>query len=246
MKNVNPKMAAIGAALVLLGFVIGIAQPFIDINGGGDLKTAVVNGTATVKAEPDEFVFYPYYTSTSKTKATATADVTKLGDKAVAEIKKLGVAENKIKVDITTSEDYKCFTAECSEPTGYIGTYTITINSTEKSQADKLQAYLLKSGAEGSVTPSATFSEAKLQEIKAGARSKAVENAKAQAGQIADELDSKLGKVQSIEEVSGFDMPVFMSREAVAMDSTAGSASSQVYAGEQEITFTVKATFEIK
>src|SRR6266404_5558206 len=64
-------------------------------------RTVSVTGTATVKAEPDEYVFSPSYTFTNVDKQTALGEITAKSNDMIAKLKALGVADSQIKNNST-------------------------------------------------------------------------------------------------------------------------------------------------
>ena len=251
MKFITSNALVLIIAAAIAGLLLGVFQPFVDVYTDKPPRTVVVEGSATTEATPDEFEFYPYYEAKNTNRATARTNVTKTGESALADIKALGVSEDQIRVEISVYEDYSLCVEDCQEPTGFVGSYAMTISTKDKAIADKVQTYLLDSEALGSVTPSATLSEDKMNELKAEARAKAVENARTQANQLAAELNAKTGDVVSVEEVNGFDsvMPFAAEQPATleARDSGVSSTEvSSVLPGQQEVRLTVKVTFEIQ
>ncbi|HUC20013.1 MAG TPA: SIMPL domain-containing protein, partial [Candidatus Polarisedimenticolaceae bacterium] len=72
-----------------------------------EARSITVEGTATIKAEPDSFVFYPQFeiknTDSAKVKETLTAK----SNEVVSKLKALGVKDNQIKLDASQYENYQ-------------------------------------------------------------------------------------------------------------------------------------------
>lgn len=234
-KTVLPLIAAF-----MLGLGIGWWQPW----QSGETRLVTVTGDATISATPDEYIFYPSFTATAKTANEATAAAKKTGDAVVKKIQELGVTQDKIKTDISSSPSYDFNGRQEDEYQSYF-MITATINDFELAQ--KVQDYLLTTDNTGSSSPQSGFSEAKATELKAEARKQAVENAKTQGQQIAAELDSTINEVQSVEEVTGFDSVIPMyNRAAISGSSEDSQTSSELLVGEQDLTFSVKVIFSLK
>lgn len=234
-KRVIPIIAAL-----LVGFGIGVWQPW-----GSDERTIQVTGDATVQAEPDEYVFYPSYTAEAATSSEAITEVTTTGNAVVEKIKSFGVPDNKIRTDISSNQYF--YRPDGTESDEYQAYFSITITVGEKVVAQSIQDYLLTTENRGSSTPQSDFTEAKRKELKNQARKLAVENAKQQGQQIADELGDKLGEVKSIEEVSGFDVfPIYGGKGGDIAVTDSSAISSPILTGEQELIFSVRVIFEIR
>src|SRR5476651_710433 len=106
----KPKSGKLWMILTLL-LVIGLGvrvfmwKPW-QANVKASDRTVSVNGSATVTAVPYEFVFSPTYDFTSADKATAITNLTAKSTDIVAQLKKLGVANDKIKTDANNYSGY--------------------------------------------------------------------------------------------------------------------------------------------
>ncbi|HEY4494613.1 MAG TPA: SIMPL domain-containing protein [Candidatus Paceibacterota bacterium] len=93
-----------------------------------------------------------------------------------------------------------------------------------------------------------TFSIDDIESVKAEAREKAIENAKAKAKTLAKDLNVKLVRITSFYEAS--DDPNYFYREGMSGDMMVKNVSlpsaPQVPAGEQKITSSVSITYEIR
>jgi len=229
-----------------LGLGLGLWAPW---QNSGPVKTIDATGTATLKAEPDEFIFYPSYTATGKDAKAATTAVRKIGDKVVEKLKQLGVDESSIKTDFNSYRYY--YRPDGTETNDYQANYSLTITLSSKELSQKTQDYLLTTQNQGSSTPQSQFSTAKQTELKSEARIQAVNNAKTQATELAGELDMKLGKAIDVKEVSGFDIyPIMYGGRGGPLEFSIDSADSQtpssrLLPGLQDLTFSVKVVFEV-
>jgi uncharacterized protein YggE len=203
-----------------------------------------VTGEAVLKAEPDEYTFSPSFTATNADKAIALAEATKKGNAVVAELKELGVPESKIKTHLDGYEN-KRLTGGDTDDITY--NFLVTINVESRDLSQKIQDYLVSAGAQGSVTPYATFSETKRNELEAKARDEATKDARTKAEQSAENLGFRLGRVKSVEDGSGFGDIFPVEGRAVAPDS--GSSSSggiSLQPGENELRYSVTVTYFVR
>lgn len=209
-------------------------------------RTVTVTGDTTIKAEPDEFVFYPSYSFTNADKQAAITAMTKKSDEIVAKLKELGVASSKIKTD---SSNYgEIYLPEPSNGNTYTLRLTVTVGAKELAQ--KVQDYLLTTSPSGSVTPQASFSTAKRKQLESQARDKAEEDARARAEQSAKNLGFKLSNVKSVEDGNmgyGFCGPSGLCAGPTRAEDTSTSSPPKMslQPGENELPYSVKVTFYI-
>ncbi len=229
--------------LVLLAVIVGMLlvwKPWQTSNAGE--RTVKVTGEATIKAEPDEFVFYPSYEFKNADKAAALKDIGVKGDEIIAKLKSLGVEDSKIKTN-SSGYDYPIYFREENSDPVYTLSLTVTVASRELAQ--KVQDYLLTTSPLGQVSPQSTFSEAKHKQLDSDARDKATKEARAKAEQSAKNLGFKVGSVKSVEDGGGFDEVYPLAVGADMAKETAGSRLA-VQPGENELHYTVTVTYFVK
>jgi uncharacterized protein YggE len=229
--------------LLLIGLVATIAlwKPW-QANVKAGERTVSVTGSATIKAEPDEFVFYPTYEFTNPDKQAGLSAVTKKSDEIVTKLKSLGVPSSKIKVD---SNSYGTFYPAANGDTTYNLSLTVTTNSKDLTQ--KVQDYLLTTSPSGSITPSASFSTAKQKTLESQARDKAEQDARTLADQSAKNLGFKVNKVKSVED-NGFDNFGGCSGglcRGANLSTDAAATTLTVQPGENDLSYSVKVTYYI-
>jgi len=212
-------------------------------------RTVSVTGQATLKAEPDEYVFYPRFTFKNANKDAALADMTKKSNEIVASLKKLGVSDKDIKsnADGNDSDVYYQPLDAGTDKSTYSLQLTVTV--ADKALVKKVQDYLVTVAPTGGVSPQVDFSDAKRKELESKARDDATKDARAKADQSAKNLGFKVGKVKTISDGSGFnDIPYSIDRgAAMAIDSIEPSvASLDVQPGENELNYSVTVVYEIK
>ncbi len=243
--NLNADLRTV--VIILLIIIAGMLFAWRPWNSqtAGD-RTIDVTGEAKLKAEPDEFAFYPSYQFKNDTKDAALAEATVKSNDIVAKLKGLGVADNKIKVDTSGFNIDYPVSREIKETPTY--NLQITISVSSKDQAQKVQDYLTSTAPTGQVSPQGTFSDTKRKELEDKARDKATKNAREKAEKSAENLGFKIGKVKTVSDGVGFNNPMPMGREVMATDMRAGSTSSSlpVQPGENELSYTVSVTYYLK
>lgn len=150
--------------LAVLGLLLW-SQPWKGAsNSGNATRKITVSGEATLKAEPDEYLFSPYFEAKGTDQTALKKQLNDKANAAVAKLKELGVEDTKIKVD-SSSYDYWYF-----EP-GQEGNLTVSLQVTvnDKTKAQEIQDYVTTLDLKGQLTPQATFSKDKQKEVESQA-----------------------------------------------------------------------------
>ncbi len=232
--------------LALLIIIVGMLAAWRPWQEEGTRKISV-SGQATIKAVPDQFVFYPSFSRTSSNSEAAKNELNAFGSKLLNEVKALGVPEEKIRLDSSSYDDFRYYPVDKPGTDEQIITLQVTITVDNKDLAQKVQDYLAGTDAKGQLTPQASFSTEKQKQLEGEARQKAIEDAKAKADQTAANLGTKLGKAIEVSDGSGFGgcyngiCPMM----GAAEDSSTRS-SLPVTPGENEFNFTVQVTFALR
>ena len=239
-------------SLVLLAVVIGMLalwRPWQ--NGTSETRKITVSGEATVKATPDQYLFYPSFSRTTADVEAAKNELNAFGSKLLEDLKALGVPEEKIKLDSSSYDDYRLMVApDKPEGSGQTVSLQATITVDNKEMAQKVQDYLAGTDAKGQLTPQAGFSTEKQKQLESEARQRAIDDAKAKAQQTAANLDTKLGKVIEIKDGAGFGGCYGGVCPLIGMAEDAGSSRSStsipITPGENELSFSVEAVFALR
>lgn len=206
-------------------------------------RKITVTGTGKVTATPDSYQFNPSYQKSSTEELNST--VTAVTDK----LEELGVEEKQIQVQSSAYKNSDGGAEVLIAPAPQRDqTYAyLTIKVANKELAQKVQDYIATTEASGQLTAYPSFSDEKQKQLKEEARDKAIADAKSRGDKTAQQIDAKLGKVIEVKDQEnqfGFPMPMTAVAEDSARSST--SAATSIYAGEQDITFTVEVIFQIK
>lgn len=229
--------------LLIIFVMLAMWRPWAGSTTAAD-RTIEVSGEAKVKAEPDEYVFYPSYRFDNPDKNAALAEASKKSEEIVAKLKTLGVEDKNIKTS-TNNQDFYYYHVPEQDNSAYVSQLTITVASRDIAQ--KIQDYLVTTTPIGAVSPQATFSDAKRKEVENQARDEATKEARAKADQSAKNLGFRIGKVKSVNDGAGFGgvMPM-EGRAGIALDSTSPSSKLSVQPGENELHYSVTVVYFLK
>lgn len=229
--------------LLVIAAMLALWKPWEDTPGAAD-RTVQVTGQAKVSAEPDEFVFYPTYSFVNTDKAAALAELNKKSDAIVAELKKLGVPDSKIKTNSDGYERGLYLPDKTDTGTTYNLSLIVTLN--KKDLAQKVQDYIVTTNPTGPVSPQVTFSENKQKQLESDAREEATKDARKKAEQSAKNLGYSIGKVKTVNDGTGFG-PVqpLMSRN-MELDATISDSKLSLQPGENDLNYSVTVTYFIK
>jgi hypothetical protein len=236
--QIDFRLVSIVLLLIIIGMFL-VWRPWTGLEG----RTISVQGEATIKAAPDEFVFYPAYEVTAKDSATAISEVSKIGNEVVTKLKNLGVKESDIKTDVTNAKEYEpAFGTETDEVTAQ---YSITITVADSDLAKKILTYIATTGPIYSVTPQSNFSRELRKKLETQARGKALADAKTKASQTAKELEVRIGRVISVSEPSWGGPVIFDGRGGAEGDTSISTPAPVFLTGEQELSYAVSVVFRL-
>ncbi|MEO7617497.1 MAG: SIMPL domain-containing protein [Candidatus Saccharibacteria bacterium] len=236
--SINLKWLTIVLVVIIIG-MLGVWQPWNGVNRTD--QTVSETGTATIKAEPDEFVFNPTYEIKNADKTAALAAVTAKSNDISDGLKKLGVASRDIKNNSSSYGNY--YPNKTGEDMTYQVNLTVTVPNAALAQ--KVQDYLISTAPSGQITPQGVFSEAKKKSLEDKARTDASKEARTKAVKSAAILGFHLGRVKSVVDGAGFGGPM----PYMATDMKAGiaeSSSMMLQPGENEINYTVTVVYFIR
>lgn len=234
-------------ALILAGVIVAMLLIWKPWSGAAysDDRIVTVQGEATIKAEPDEFVFNPSYEFKNADKEKALSELTKKSDEVINKLKAMGIDESRIKTN-ASGNNYNFYFDQQNNTNNYNLTITITVNNLERAQ--EIQDYLVTTSPTGSVSPHVKFSEQKRKQLESQARDEATKDARAKADQSAQNLGFKIGKVKSVEDGNGFGgiIPLYSGARDLAITEDAKQQSLSVQPGENDLNYTVKVVYFLK
>jgi uncharacterized protein YggE len=210
-------------------------------------RTVQVSGEATVKAEPDEFVFSPSYDFKNTNKQAALNELSKKSDEIVSQLKSLGASDNQINTNADGYERGIYFPSSESGQTTYSLMVNVTVDS--KDLAQKMQNYLVTTSPSGAVTPYSNFSKSKQKELEFQARDEAEKDARAKAEKSAKNIGFKLGAVKSVSDTNGFGTIEPLLEKGVNssdLNTPAAGSGISVQPGQNDFNYKISVTYYIK
>lgn len=206
-----------------------------------------VTGQATVKSTPDEYVLSPYFEFTNADRIKANAELSAQSTVIAAKLKELGVEDEQIKSNTNGYDTYGYYGIPTDANTLTLG-YTISV--TDKEIAQKVQDYMLSLKAKGQISPQATFSESKQNELQTQAREKAIDDAKHNADVTAKQFNAKVGRVVTVNDGGSAGVPIAYSTQGMsAIDTkleTSTAPSVPIQVGQDEYSYSVSVEYELK
>lgn len=239
--RIDYRLLSIVFALIIIGILIAW-KPWA-AHGAIATRKITINGEATIKAEPDEYIFNPTYRSTTSDSTKAVAELADKSKSIITKLKELGVSEEKIESSTSTYDQLEMYPKPSGDNIAK-ATLMLTITVNDKTLTQKVQDFLLTTNPTGQISPQAQFSTDKRKKLEDEARSKATDDAKAKANKQASQLNVKLGKVIEVQDGSGFGVVVPLSSQSVASDGS--TTSLPVMPGQNDFPFSVTVTYELK
>lgn len=241
--SVTMKRIFQASQFVLLLGIFGLllwSQPWDNDSYSSEMKTISVTGETVIEATPDEFTFYPYFRAEGTDKDELRDQLVADANASVEALKNLGLSDEQIELDASSYDNWYWDDGD----TGVI-TVNLTITTKDDDQAQEIQDYLLTTNAEGQLTPQATFSEERKNELDAQAIEQAATDAKTKAEKQAQLFDAELGDVQEIRQ--GVDSIFGPAPLATELDAQSGSreASLPVLPGQEDYRQTVVVVYEL-
>lgn len=233
-------------SLLFIGFVVIGSGIVVWWNAGGTELT--VTGTATVRAAPDEYVFYTLYEGKHTDQLTARTQVTKTGNEVVAKLKELGVIDGQLTTNVSVNEEYD-YSETTAQTVGYLATYTLTITVRDLALAKQVQEYLATTSATGSITPSSAFQSDTQKRLEQQARILALQDAKQQATETARTLGVNIKGIKSIGQPAwGGIMPMGVSAVRADSQGSGGAVvpSADFLVGEQEVSYSIQVIYRVR
>ena len=203
-------------------------QSLVNVNGEGKIKVVPDQASITVSVE---------------SKGSKAADVKKENDTKIDAVlkyvKKMGIAAQDFqtqRVYLNDEYDYQ------KKKHNYVATQTIRILMKDLAKYDEMMEGLVETGINN--ISNVEFKTSRLEELKAGARRLAVQNARTKANDLVSALEQKIGTAFSITDNTAVEYPqprYEMKMMNMAADAYGGNQTLAV--GEIEITANVAVSF---
>ncbi len=253
----NAAAIALGMlALFLLILAISTLKQYRFIGSGVTATNTIsVEGSGNVFAVPDTATFSYSVMDTAKDVTAAQTSVNTKGNAIMAYLKSQGVNEKYIQTtDYSVNPHYEygqsaCTTGYCppgrQSLTGYDVNETVTVKVKDTNKAGTLLSGIGSKGATNMSGLSFTIDDQTA--LEAEARTKAIDDAREKANELAKELGVSLVRVVGFTE-NGGGRPVYYAK-SMAMDAGGTSASApapEIATGQNKITSSVSVTYEIR
>mgnify|MGYP001561723339 CR=1 FL=1 len=248
--TIDPRIFIIALLIVIIAMV-AIWKPWESTKTE---RSITINGSGSVEAVPDEFIFSPYFdrkgTDTKKLKT----ELDDFGTKLLDEVKKLGVKKDDITLNSSgyDTPNYGKTEIAPTPPDGQptpnteqVVSLSVTIKATDTAIAQKVQDYLATTDAKGMLTSQPDFSKGKRDNLEGQARDKAIKDARTKAESSAKNLNVTVGKVVSVKEGNS-QSPVYPLYGGVTMEDSTARSGLPVTPGKNTVTSTVEVVFEIR
>lgn len=214
------------------------AYPTTEFSVTGEGKVEVIPDTATINAG--------ITVSAAQDVATVQKQINEVNNKIIAGMKDLSIS----KKDIQTSEYsiYPNYNYENGQKIdGYMGNATVSIKTHRLDQVQNIFSKLTEAGA--NQIQGVTFSVDDMTKVRVKARTRAIDDAKKQAQQLAKDSGIKLGKITNIIESPGPEQyPPYMAKSYAGGGDVAevSAPDATIEPGSQTISSTVTLFFEKK
>ncbi|QHL87818.1 DUF541 domain-containing protein [Nibribacter ruber] len=206
-----------------------------------------VTGTGEVKVQPDQLTFMIGVEVREKTLDDARRVADQRTSALIAYLKKSGIDEKQIQTTYLSLQPMYTGEYGQSTPQFYMATRTMSVTLKKLDKFDEVMAGAYKAGANR--VDGIQYSSSQLVKYQEEARSKAVQQAKQKANQLAGDLGAKVGRVYNINEGGQGPMPIYgkMASQRMMAESMAGDASgTTLAAGQIIITSSVEVSFVLE
>jgi uncharacterized protein YggE len=257
--NKNFIKASIALMVLLSLFVLALfinevkASPYVG-HSSQTPSTISVSGKGEVMAVSDIATLSITLTKDASTSKQAQQDLNDSITKTLNYLKSQKIEDKDIKSEYGginpkySNSVINCFAYPCPQPdpkiTGYTATQSITVKVRAVDSASDIRTGLANLGITNISGP--TFSIDDEDTLKAGAREKAIDDAKAKAQTLARELGVHLGKVASFNEDAAGGYPIMYESKAMNLSADSAAPAPVLPKGENKITSNVTIVYEIR
>ncbi len=248
-------LVAITLSIFLVVLTINSLKENKYIGGGVAASNVIsVTGEGETFAIPDIATFNFSAQATGKTVTEAQAQVTKIIDSALVEVKKGGVEDKDIQTtDYSANPKYEyingvCTTGGMCKPStqniiGYDVSQTISVKVRKVDTAGTILGAIGGTGVTNVSGLSFTIDD--KTKLESDARTKAIADAKTKANELAKELGVSLVRIVSFNESNGGGTVMYAKTDMVTMSAGAAPAP-QLPVGQNKISSNVTITYEIR
>jgi uncharacterized protein YggE len=248
---------SITAAVILLSVFL-LAKSVNEFKRTGTIGSEIapqttinVTGKGEVVAVPDIATFSFSVTKESLSIEEAQTEATKANNDIMAFLKKSGIDEKDIKTtgyniypryEYSGSSSY--YQSGKRTLAAYVVSHSVTVKVRKISDSGKILSSLAELGATD--VSGLTFGFDKDDDLRASARAKAIDDAKAKAKVLARDLGVALVRVISFNEGGGYPVYGYAGAMSAAPMGKGGGPAPEISVGEDKITSNVSITYEIR
>jgi uncharacterized protein len=214
---------------------------------GKQTDVVTVTGTGKVSAAPDVAVADLAITVERATADEAQKEANQRSNAVVDYLKQAGVDEDDIRTSSYNIFPQYDYIEGRTRIRGYQLTQTLEVKIRDLDKANTILDGVVSAGV--NQVNNFRFEIDDPDELKAEARKKAIEDARAKAEQLEDDLGLNLGRVVSFSEDTGGFPPPYFGREAIGIGmggDTKAVPAPAIPTGQNEVTVTVSITYQIK
>jgi len=242
MQNYYKYLIWVGIATLVILSVFILAKTDQVLNTAATTNTVSFNGEGKVLAKPDVAAISLSIVTEAVTSKSA-QDENSRKSKAVTDfLKDQGVEEKDIKTTgYNIYPQYRYPQYDKPEIRGYQVNQTMEVKVRDLDKVSSVLDGVVSAGV--NQVNSLSFEIDEPEKLKAEARQKAIEDARAKADELEDQLGVDLGKIVNFSEsIGGFPGPIFYAAER----GMGGGGGPSVPTGENEIIVQVTITYQIK
>ena len=209
-------------------------------------ESVTVSGTGKSMVVPDRFSFNVGVQTVANTVDDAVAENNRRTAAVIAALKKAGAADKDLQTsgfNIWPQQDYSQQT-KLPRILGYQVTNSITVRSTKIADAGKLLGVAIAAGV--NTSSGINFEVADPARGRSEGLRAAFDDARAKATLLAQAAGRTLGRALLINEGTQIAPPPYPMPRAMAVEARVASQDVPVESGQQEVTYTVSVTFELR
>lgn len=204
-----------------------------------------VFGQAEEKVTPDE-VYFGITLKEYMGEGEEKVKIDQLERELYDAVKKIGVAEENFRIEDVSSYNYDWYRKKKPQREEFLASKKYVIKFADLNQVNELFSGLDAKGIQS--TNVDRYSHSKIEQYRKGLKIRALKNAKEKAAYLLQGIDERLGKVLEIEEVDTGEgqPPVYYQARSMAMASADEETSPEIDVQKIELSFRVRAVFEIQ
>jgi uncharacterized protein YggE len=147
------KLSTVLLLIVVVGLLV-YTEPWDRVSDNP--RKITITGEVTIKRTPDSFIFNPIYNAETQ------EEINEKAKEVVAAVKALGLRDAGIQISVSNYEDYKSDVPRGSQIYQLQATFSVE----DKELAQRIQDYVLGSGAIGQISPQIGFTNGTKKDLR--------------------------------------------------------------------------------